>query len=31
MYEHLGFHVAAEETAPDDGPTIWFMRSDPPS
>jgi GNAT superfamily N-acetyltransferase len=31
MYEHLGFHVAAEETAPDGGPTIWFMRSDPPT
>jgi GNAT superfamily N-acetyltransferase len=31
IYEHLGFHVAAEETAPDGGPTIWFMRSDPPT
>jgi GNAT superfamily N-acetyltransferase len=30
VYEHLGFRVAERAVAPDGGPTIWFMRADPP-
>jgi GNAT superfamily N-acetyltransferase len=26
-YEQFGFSVVAEESAPDGGPTIWFMRT----
>jgi GNAT superfamily N-acetyltransferase len=29
LYEHLGFRVTSEEDAPDSGPHVWFMRSDP--
>jgi GNAT superfamily N-acetyltransferase len=29
-YEHLGFRVVLEADAPDGGPTVWFMRADPP-
>jgi GNAT superfamily N-acetyltransferase len=29
LYEHLGFAVVAEERAPGDGPTVWFMRAEP--
>jgi GNAT superfamily N-acetyltransferase len=27
FYERYGFRVIGEEQAPDDGPTIWFMRT----
>jgi ribosomal protein S18 acetylase RimI-like enzyme len=30
MYEHLGFRVVEEAEAPLGGPTIWFMRAEPP-
>jgi GNAT superfamily N-acetyltransferase len=30
MYEHLGFRVVEQGDAPDSGPTIWFLRADPP-
>jgi GNAT superfamily N-acetyltransferase len=30
MYEHLGFRVVEQSDAPDGGPTIWFLRADPP-
>lgn len=29
LYERFGFHVVARESAPDGGPTIWFMSTDP--
>jgi GNAT superfamily N-acetyltransferase len=31
LYRHLGFQVVAAEPAPDGGPTVWFMRAEPPS
>jgi GNAT superfamily N-acetyltransferase len=31
VYEHLGFRVAERGEAPNGGPTIWFMRAEPPS
>lgn len=30
IYEHLGFRVVECADAPGGGPTIWFMRADPP-
>jgi GNAT superfamily N-acetyltransferase len=30
MYEHLGFRVVEQADAPNGGPTIWFLRADPP-
>ena len=30
LYEHLGFHVHERADAPGGGPTIWFLRADPP-
>ena len=29
LYERLGFHVVEEVDAPEGGPHVWFMRSDP--
>lgn len=29
LYERLGFRVVAQESAPDGGPTIWFMSTAP--
>jgi GNAT superfamily N-acetyltransferase len=29
LYERFGFHVVARESAPDGGPTIWFMSTEP--
>ncbi len=31
LYERLGFRVVGREDAPGGGPTIWFMRAEPPS
>ena len=30
MYEHLGFRLMERSDAPNGGPTIWFLRADPP-
>jgi GNAT superfamily N-acetyltransferase len=30
LYEHLGFRLVERTDAPDGGPTIWFLRADPP-
>jgi len=30
IYEHLGFRLVERADAPGGGPTIWFMRADPP-
>jgi hypothetical protein len=30
IYEDLGFRVVEKSDAPDGGPTIWFLRADPP-
>ncbi len=30
IYAHLGFQVVEQADAPGGGPTIWFMRADPP-
>ncbi len=30
MYEHLGFRVFDSAEPPGGGPTVWFMRADPP-
>jgi GNAT superfamily N-acetyltransferase len=30
MYEHLGFRVVEASEPPGGGPTVWFMRADPP-
>ena len=31
LYERFGFRVIEQADAPAGGPTIWFMRADPPS
>lgn len=31
LYAHLGFRVIEQADAPSGGPTMWFMRADPPS
>jgi ribosomal protein S18 acetylase RimI-like enzyme len=31
LYEHLGFRVVGMEEPPGGGPTVWFMRADPPA
>jgi GNAT superfamily N-acetyltransferase len=30
FYERLGFRLVKRADSPDGGPTIWFMRADPP-